>query len=143
MLHNDLANVAYRRGDLDEAERRERAALEEYRKLPAGIYIEMGTTLSNLGAILIRKNQYAAAEPFVREGLELRRKALGDAHPDTAMALFRLSDLLFREGDLNGAFNAANESVAVFKRALAKPEDNPFFANPLMELGLILDKLGG
>jgi len=142
MLHNDLGNVAYRRGDLDESERRQRAALEEYRKLPAGTYIEMGTTLSNLGAILIRKGRYRDAEPFVREGLELRRKLLGNAHPDTGMALFRLSDLLYREGNYAGAQDAANQSVEVFNRALARPQDNPFYANPLLELGLILDKMG-
>jgi serine/threonine-protein kinase len=142
MLHNDLANVAYRKGDLDEAERRERAALDEYRKLPAGTYIEMGTTLSNLGAILIRRGRYAEAEPFVREGLELRSKALGSAHPDTGMAFFRLSDLLYREGKYPDALDAATESVAVFNRALPKPDDNPFYANPQLELGLILDKMG-
>ena len=142
MLHNNLANVAYRRGDLDEAERRERAALDEYRKLPAGTYIEMGPTLSNLGAILIRKGRYTDAEPFVREGLELRAKVLGNAHPDTGMAYYRLSDLLYREGKYPDALDAAKESAAVFGRALAKPDDNLSYANPLMELGLILDAMG-
>src|SRR5262249_24358716 len=114
MLRNDLANVAFRRGDLDEDERRERAALEEYRKLPAGTYLEMGTTLSNLGAVLIRKKRYAEAEPFVREGLELRRNLLGTAHPDTGMAYYRLSDLMYRQGKYKEAEDAANESIAVF-----------------------------
>src|SRR6185295_6690497 len=82
------------------------------------------------------------AEKVIREGLELRRKVLGDSHPDTAMALFRLSDLLYREGNYAGAQDAAQESVGVFQRALRNPQDNPFFANPLMELGLILDKTG-
>jgi serine/threonine protein kinase/tetratricopeptide (TPR) repeat protein len=142
MLYNDLGDIAYRKGDLNEAERMGRAAIDEYRKLPEGQYVEMAATLSNLGAVLIREGQYGVADPFVREGLELRRKLLGNAHPDTAMSLFRLSDLLYREGDYEAAESAAKESVAVFNRAYTAPKDNIYFANPLMELGLIMDKTG-
>ncbi|MGB2901387.1 MAG: serine/threonine-protein kinase [Candidatus Acidiferrum sp.] len=142
MIDNDLGDVAYRSGDLNEAERLDRAAIDEYRKLPEGTYVEMAATLSNLGAVLIKKGSYSQAEPFVREGLELRRKMLGNAHPDTAMSLFRLSDLLYKKGDYQNAESAARESVQVFSRALSMPKDNPYFANPLMELGLILNKTG-
>jgi tetratricopeptide (TPR) repeat protein len=142
MIDNDLGDVAYRNGDLNESERMGRAALDEYRKLPEGTYVEMAATLSNLGAVLIKKGNYSQAEPFVREGLELRRKMLGNAHPDTAMSLFRLSDLLYKKGDYPGAESAARESAEVFGRALATPKDSVYFANPLMELGLILNKTG-
>ena len=102
----------------------------------------MAASLSNLGAVLIKKGNYSRAEPFVREGLELRRKMLGDGHPDTAMSLFRLSDLLYKQGEYHGAESAARESMQVFSRALATPKDNVYFANPLTELGLILNKTG-
>ena len=69
------------------------ATIDECRGLPEGTPVEMAATLSNLGAVLIKKGSYAEAEPFVRKGLELRRKMLGDAHPDSAMSLFCLSDL--------------------------------------------------
>jgi serine/threonine protein kinase len=141
-LDNDLGDVAYRSGDLDESERLNRAALDEYRKLPEGTYVEMAATLSNLGAVLIKKGHYSQAEPFVREGLALRRKMLGDAHPDTAMSYFRLSDLLYKEGNYADAESAARESVQVFNRALTAPKDSIYFANPLLELGLILNKTG-
>jgi serine/threonine-protein kinase len=142
MIDNDLGDVAYRSGDLNEAERLDRAAIDEYRKLPEGTYVEMAATLSNLGAVLIKKGSYSQAEPFVREGLQLRWKMLGNAHPDTAMSLFRLSDLLYKKGDYQDAERAARESVQVFSRALTTPKDNAYFANPLMELGLILNKTG-
>jgi serine/threonine-protein kinase len=142
MLDNDLGDVAYRSGDFAEAERLNRAAIAEYRKLPEGTYVEMAASLSNLGAVLIKQGKYDEAEPFVREGLELRRKMLGNAHPDTAMSLFRLSDLLYKKGDYQNAESAARESVQVFSRALTTPKDNPYFANPLMELGLILNRIG-
>jgi serine/threonine protein kinase/Tfp pilus assembly protein PilF len=142
MLYNDLGDVAYRSGNLNESERMGRAALDEYRKLPEGTYVEMATTLSNLGAVLIKKGSYIQAEPFVREGLELRRKMLGNAHPDTAMSLFRLSDLLYKQGDYQGAESAARESVQVFSRALTTPKDSIYFANPVMALGLALNRTG-
>lgn len=142
MIDNDLGDVAYRRGDWNEAERLDRAAIEEYRKLPQGTYVEMAATLSNLGAVLIKEGKYDEAESFVREGLQLRQKLLGDSHPDTAMSLFRLSDLLYKKNDYSAAEDAARESVKVFTRAFTQPKDNPYFANPLLELGLILNKSG-
>jgi serine/threonine-protein kinase len=142
MIDNDLGDVAYRSGDLNESEHLNRAAIDEYRRLPEGTYVEMAASLSNLGAVLIKKGSYSQAEPFVREGLELRRKMLGNAHLDTAMSLFRLSDLLYKKGDYQEAEGAARESVQVFSRALTMPKDNVYFANPLMELGLILNKTG-
>jgi serine/threonine-protein kinase len=142
IMDNDLGDVAYRRGDLKESERLNRAAIDEYRKLPEGTYVEMAATLSNLGAVLIKEGKYDEAEPVVREGLQLRRKLLGDSHPDTAMSFFRLSDLLYKKADYAGAESAARESIQVFSRAFAQPKDNAYFANPLLELGLILNKSG-
>src|SRR5439155_11499969 len=40
------------------------------------------------------------------------------------------------------AQKAAQESIEVFKRALATPQDSTLFANPLLEMGLILNKTG-
>lgn len=142
MMHNDLGDIAYRRGDWQESERENRAAIDEYRKLPEGTYVEMAATLSNLGAVLIKEGKYDEAEPFVREGLDLRRKLLGNAHPDTAMSLFRLSDLFYRRGDYSGAENFARESVRVFNQAFPAPKESVYLANPLLELGLILNKTG-
>jgi tetratricopeptide (TPR) repeat protein len=141
MLYNDLSNEAGYRGDQDESERCLRLSLEEYRKLPPGTYVEMATTLSNLGAVLIRQTRYDEAEPFVREGLELRRKVLGSSHTGTAGALFRLSDLLYWQGKYDEAEHAALESIEVYKRALGAPQDSVPFTNPLVELGSILDKV--
>jgi eukaryotic-like serine/threonine-protein kinase len=142
MLYNNLGHIAFRKGDLMESERLGRAAIDEYRHLPPGTYVEMAVSLSNLGAVLIRQRRFAEAEPFVREGLDLRRRILGDSHPDTAMGWYRLSDLLYSEGDYSRAEQAARMSLEVFRRALAKPENDLVFANPLTELGMILNKSG-
>lgn len=142
MLYNDLSNEAGYRGDVEEEERCLRASLDEYRKLPPGTYVETAVTLSNLGGLLIAKRKYTEAEPFVSEGLELRRKVLGNAHTGTAGALYRLSDLRYRQGRYIDAEEASQESIEVFKRALSTPQDSVLFTNPLLEMGFILDKVG-
>ena len=140
-IENDLANEAARHGDGKEAERMNRAAIDEYHKLPEGAYGEMGATLGNLAAHLIAAGRYDEAEPFVRESLEVRQRVLGDAHPDTAMSWVRLSDLLYSKGDYQGAEKASRESLEVYRRALPRPQDALTFALPLTELGMILNKL--
>jgi len=142
MIENDLAIEASRRGDSREEERLQRAAIDEYRRLPAGAYAEMGVSLSNLGAMLINQGRYEEAEPFVREGLQVRQKVLGNSHPDTAGSWYRLSDLLYSEGDYKGAESACREALEVYKRALPRPQDTVNFATPLTELGMILNKMG-
>lgn len=142
MLYNNLSHAAYRKNDLPEAERLNRAALDEYRSLPPGTYVEMAVTLSNLGAVLIKEKRLSEAEPFVREGLESRRKVLGDSHPDTAMGWHRLSDLLYNEGKYAEAEKASRTAIDVFRRALPKPENYLPYSNPLTELGMILNKEG-
>ncbi len=92
--------------------------------------------------LLITEGKPKEAEPFVREGLTLRRKVLGDAHPDTAASFLRVADLLYAEGDYTGAEQAAKESIAVFGRALAHPTEGLFSSSPLMRLGLIMNKTG-
>src|SRR5260221_4110164 len=66
MIENDLGNLVSRRGD-PEANRLFRAAIDEYRRVPAGAYPAMGTTLSSLAAGLISVSKYADAEAFIPE----------------------------------------------------------------------------
>src|SRR5260370_20303675 len=81
----------------------------------------MGDTLVNRGWVLIGGGKPKEAEPFIREGLALRRRVLGDAHPDTAASFLRVADLLYAEGDYTGAEQAARESIAVYRRGLRHP----------------------
>jgi serine/threonine-protein kinase len=141
-IENDLANEVSRHGDRKESERMNRAAIDEYRRLPAGAYAEIGATLGNLAADLIATGRYDEAEPFVRESLEVRERVLGDSHPDTAMSWLRLSDLLYSKGDYPGAEKASRRALEVYRRALPRPQDALTFALPLTELGMILNKLG-
>ena len=141
MIENDLGNLVSRRGG-PEADRLFRAAIDEYRKLPAGAYAEMGTTLSNLAADLTAAGKYDEAEAFVREALELRQKVLGNAHPDTSMTWHRLSDVLYNKRDYPAAESASREAIEVYRRAFNRPQDSFNFALLLNEQGMILNKMG-
>jgi serine/threonine protein kinase len=141
MIENDLGNLVSRRG-APEADRLFRAAIDEYRKLPAGAYAEMGTTLSNLAADLTAAGKYDEAEAFVREALELRQKVLGNAHPDTSMTWHRLSDVLYNKRDYPAAESASREAIEVYRRAFNRPQDSFNFALLLNEQGMILNKMG-
>jgi tetratricopeptide (TPR) repeat protein len=105
-------------------------------------FFEMATALSNPGTLLIKKGNYGEAEPYVMEDLKLRQKILGNAHTSTAMALYRLTDLRFRQGRCDEALSAAQQSIHVFKRALSAPQDNVLYTNPVLQMGMILEKIG-
>ena len=68
------------------------------------------TSINNLGKLLIVNGDLAAAEPLLREALEVRRETLGDRHLSTllstrnlgllskALLLQKMSDLAVTEG---------------------------------------------
>ena len=140
ILDINLGNLSFRRGDLDEAERLQRAAINEFRTLPSGNYAELGVSLASLGTVLMRKGRYADAEPLMREGLEIERKLLGNMHNYTALDLLALAELLYYKNDYRAAENAANEALSIYEQTL--PKGNGAFAAPLMQRGLIVNKTG-
>ena len=56
-------------------------------------------------------NEPAEAEPLYREALEMKRKLLGDAHPELAAGLNNLAFVLETRGDYRGAEKAYRESL--------------------------------
>jgi tetratricopeptide (TPR) repeat protein len=65
--------------------------------------MELGTILINLGNILGEKGDYERAESYVREGLDIYRRRLGEAHPYYALGLNHLARLLYLRGDYAAA----------------------------------------
>ena len=58
---------------------------------------------STLGATYRELGDYTAAEPQLRRALELRRKALGEEHQETARMMNQLAQLHWRQGRLEQA----------------------------------------
>ena len=126
MVENDLGNVVTRAGEPKEAQRLYRAAVDEYRKLPEGTYVEMAAPLSNLGFELIRADKPKDAEPYIREGLALRQSVLGNAHPDTAGSFLRMADLLTPRKIMPGGKRRRRNRLPCSAGARAPRKTSPF-----------------
>ena len=60
------------------------------------------------------------AEPLYREALDMKRKMLGDAHPELAAGLNNLAFVLETRGDYRGAEQAYRESLAMNRKLLGR-----------------------
>ena len=60
--------------------------------------------------------QYEAAEPLLRDALDVRRNNLGEKHRDTAASMHHLALLLSRTGDYDEAEKLFSEALAVRRR---------------------------
>ena len=56
-------------------------------------------SLNNLGTLYQDMGDYARAEPLLRRALEIRKKAVGEDHPDYAISLNSLAELYLAMGE--------------------------------------------
>jgi CHAT domain-containing protein/Tfp pilus assembly protein PilF len=76
------------------------------------------TSLHNLGfALLVSTNDLEGAGLHLEQALQIRRRVLGDRHPETAYTLYVLGELLSRKGDLAAARAHLEQSLAVYREA--------------------------
>ena len=83
------------------------------------------------------RKQYAKAELLYQEALQIRKKALGEKHPDYANSLNNLGYLYMvrrRHADAEPLFL---EAMRILKEALG--EKHPKYADSLMSLALLYD----
>jgi len=75
-------------------------------------------SLNALGVVHFVVRDYAAAEPLYREALAMRRKLLGNEHPDIADSLNNLAATLFEERNYAGAEPLYREALAMRRKLL-------------------------
>ena len=63
---------------------------------------------------------YQKAEPLLQQALQIRQKALGPEHPDTALALEDLAALKFDLGQVRQAKALAQQSAQASSAILSK-----------------------
>src|SRR5262249_38943882 len=72
---------------------------------------------------LKEKGRYADAEPLVREALEIRRKALGEEHPETATSYNNLGFNLNAQSKYADAAPLVRKALEIHRRVLG--EEHP------------------
>ena len=91
----------------------------------------MALTLENLAGVYNEQGAYAKAEPLFARALEIREKALGPMHPQTAYSLNNLGFLYFRQAAYAKAEPLLVRAVEVRERALGPM--HPTLANSLRD----------
>ncbi|MEM6989667.1 MAG: serine/threonine-protein kinase [Myxococcota bacterium] len=85
-LDAHMGSVEAMAGNFEAAERHHRRAEQVRREHAEEAGSELGSTLSNLGNLMLLQQRYEEALRFHEEALEIRRGVLGDAHPDIAVS---------------------------------------------------------
>jgi serine/threonine protein kinase len=147
-LGPDHLDVARSLGNIASVERELRRydAAESHYQRAIGIFErgapddpELAGLLSNLATIYADQHRWQLAEPLHRRALELRRRVLGDRHPQTAMSLNNFGWMLYRGAEGDPAKLA--EAELLLREALAANEtllgpEHPDVALNLCNLGL-------
>lgn len=93
---------------------------------------ETGAQLCNeLGYHLHSMGDYQVARPYYEKALEIRKKVLGDEHPDTAKSLNNLAMLCYDENDFEEAARLMRQALAIYRKVLGDghPDTKTMIAN--------------
>jgi CHAT domain-containing protein/Tfp pilus assembly protein PilF len=152
---NDKAVGLYRQGRYADAAALLAQALTIRQRLyPVERYPEghprLGTSLNNLGGLLLARGELDQADSFLRDALAMRRRLYPTArypagHPHLAESLNNLGTLLQNRGELGQAEPFYREALAMRQRlypAERYPAGHPHLALSLSNLGLLLQARG-
>lgn len=132
---NDLALTLIDQKRFDEA----RSLLEEvykYAKQPANADGKLlPEAVNNLGSLFMAKGEFAKAEPYFREAIEINTKRHGEVHPDVATNYDNLAQALQGEKDLDGALAAFQKALAMRRKLFGN--DHPDLATTLHNLAVL------
>lgn len=112
-----LAAILDGLGRYDEAERLYRDAIAVFESAPAAEH-DLAVALGGLGAQYARRGRPGEGVALLTRAVELKRRALGARHPDTALTLHNLAMARRWSGDEEGAAEASAEAVAILEASL-------------------------
>jgi CHAT domain-containing protein/Flp pilus assembly protein TadD len=140
--------VALRKGDPDAAPFEIADAeglvemLEQMSEFPGTSQRELAAadSLAEVGDTYSEEGRYAEAAAAVMRQLEIRRRLLGNTHPDLAFNLNYLAYLLHAQGDYAGAEPLFREALAMRRELLG--DEHPDVARSLNNLAVLLYSQG-
>jgi len=134
-----LGRIYYRRGAYDQAlPLLEQAVALGRRTL--GPSRELAQSLNDLGTARGEKAQLDAARAALEEALAMRRKILGEEHPEVAVTHSELGRVLFDQGRLGEAEAHCRSALAIRRKVLG-PDDHET-AVSMSDLGHLLRRKG-
>ena len=102
--------------------------------------LEEAERLTDEAYKLYQQGKYAEAVPLIQQALAIRRRILGDDHPDTAISLNNLALLYSAQGRYGEAESLYKQALAIVRRVLG--EDHPNTAISLSSLALLYQSQG-
>ena len=116
---NNLAWVAYGRGDVREALKFEEESLKIYRVLFPGDNPDVARTMNRLGYLVMETGDYSTADTYLQDALKMRRRLFGEAHPEVASSLVHVAILQVATHRYAEALLSAHAAMDMFTKSLS------------------------
>jgi tetratricopeptide (TPR) repeat protein len=114
---NNLGSVYQDMGDLREAERCYRRAVEMIESTTGPESIGLASPLNNLGSLYLEQSKYSKSIEVRRRSLAIREKAYGPDNPEVAAVLRNLAVAYMAAGAFAEAEGALQRSLAILENA--------------------------
>ncbi|MEA2599392.1 MAG: hypothetical protein QOF89_384 [Acidobacteriota bacterium] len=88
--------------------------------------------LNDLGTVILAEGHWRQALELNERALAIRRKTLGEEHPDTARSLLSVGELYKEGGDLDAALNYQTQALSIQRKVLGEEH-----SDTVMSLGSI------
>ncbi|MCC5865792.1 MAG: serine/threonine protein kinase [Wenzhouxiangella sp.] len=128
--YNELANAYHDLGEFDQAIALYQRALELVENADA-TPVNQAIYLNNLAAAHRDRGQPELAIPLLRRSLALRREALGNEHPATALAMHNLAGGLMDIGELAEAASLLDQAISLRSRLFGEEHHATHFSRGL------------
>jgi len=139
-LQNIAGALVASNGDLHEAARLTREALDLRRRVLGEESPDVAYSLMNLGHILVNQGDLTRAETYMREALALRRRLFDQDHAEVASSLSSLGNVLAMQGDVSGGESLMKEALAMRIRVLG--EQHPDVAETTIDIAEMFYRAG-
>ncbi|WP_013325063.1 tetratricopeptide repeat protein [Gloeothece verrucosa] len=101
---------------------------------------QLAFSLNQLALLYYSQGRYEQAEPLYKQALELRKRLLGDNHPDVASSLNNLAGLYYSQGRYEQAEPLYKQALELRKRLLG--DNHPDVASSLNNLAGLYSSQG-
>ena len=114
--YNALADKQYQSKNWEGAKETLKKSLKIWERYKGGSSLEVAGCMNNLARVYENLGRNQKGLDLHEQALEIRRKRLGDTHPDTGMSIMGYASALFEKGDIKKAKQLFNEGLILFEK---------------------------